>query len=107
MSARPGSKLPGRAQDTYQILNSPSVPHIGFTEENMSRSEWNDFVIQRMDSFDSWAFPTRQKVDQLDQEQLQSYKEAFDYFDSNHNGKVSSHNLKVCQTNIHHFQHNY
>ena len=34
-------------------------------------------------------------VDHLEQDQLQSYKEAFDSFDWNHNGKVSSANLQV------------
>ena len=34
-------------------------------------------------------------VDHLEQDQLQSYKEAFDSFDWNHNGKVSSTQLQV------------
>ena len=34
-------------------------------------------------------------VEYLEQDQIQSFKEAFDLFDSNDNGKVSSHCLKV------------
>ena len=37
-------------------------------------------------------------VEYLEQDQIQSFKEAFDSFDTNDNGKVSSHYLQVCLT---------
>ena len=61
----------------------------------MSASSKKVFEMPMLDSFDSLSFPYRQMVDHLEQDQLQSYKEAFESFDSNHNGKVSSSNLKV------------
>ena len=65
------------------------------TYHKMSASSKKVFEMPMLDSFDSLSFPYRQMVDHLDQDQLQSYKEAFVSFDSNHNGKVSSSNLKV------------
>ena len=51
-------------------------------------------VMSTFDTFDSFSFPVKM-VNHLDQEQLQSYKEAFDSYDSNHNGRVSSTHLQV------------
>ena len=42
----------------------------------------------------SYSYSARM-VEYLEQDQIQSFKEAFDSFDSNDNGKVSSHCLKV------------
>lgn len=53
-------------------------------------------VMSTFDTFGSFSFPVKMVKD-LEQEQLQSYKEAFDSFDSNHNGKVSSNHLQVKQ----------
>ena len=53
-------------------------------------------AMSTSDTFDSFSFPVKM-VNHLDQEQLQSYKEAFDSFDSNQNGKVSSNHLQVKQ----------
>ena len=51
-------------------------------------------VMSTFDTFDPFAFPVKM-VNHLEQEQVQSYKEAFDSFDSNHNGRVSSSHLQV------------
>ena len=53
-------------------------------------------VMSTFDTSDSFSFPVK-ILNHLDQEQLQSYKEAFDSFDSNQNGKVSSNHLQVKQ----------
>ena len=39
-------------------------------------------------------------VEYLEQDQIQAFKEAFDSFDSNDNGKVSSHSLQVRNTGV-------
>ena len=51
-------------------------------------------VMSTFDTFDSFAFPVK-TLNHFDQELLQSYKDAFDSFDSNHNGRVSSSHLQV------------
>ena len=51
-------------------------------------------AMSTFDTFDSFSFPVKM-VNHLDQEQLQSYKEAFDSYDSNRNGRVSSNHLQV------------
>ena len=56
-------------------------------------------VMSTFDTSDSFSFPVK-ILNHLDQEQLQSYKEAFDSFDSNQNGKVSSNHLQVKQFTI-------
>ena len=52
-------------------------------------------MSRRYSSYDSTNIPCSLTLEHLDQDQLQSYKEAFESFDSNHNGKVSSSNLKA------------
>ena len=42
-------------------------------------------------------------VEYLEQDQIQSFKEAFDSFDTNDNGKVSSQYLQVCLTMLNNF----
>ena len=60
-------------------------------------------VMSTFDTFDSFAFPVK-TLNHFDQELLQSYKDAFDSFDSNHNGRVSSSHLQVKKKSKTHIQ---